>query len=1262
MSDLSKILHQAFPRPSALSALTRWLKTLAGRGAEGASSALSLAMLVFLVQEARANAPASVEGEASVAPEAAGLDTIAQLFDAQGRSAGAVAGVEYSDIALALAQIYAAYGAELAAVEGELAADAADASAMDLGAEMAVLDSHLQDAIQYAALGPEFDLSGGGSDMAAAPAEEESDDRGFLPFLFFGAGVALVAQQAAGAATPTLTPSPTQTYYTSSGYAADGYISGATIFQDLNGNGKWDQGEPKGTTDASGKFSLNLVQNSAATLIVTGGTDISTGLAFTGVLKAPPGSSVVTPLTTMVQALIESSDLTLAEAKAVVTKAYLLDASKDLLNFDPFSVENQGDAATLGFQKANIFIASVMTTGASLLSSAGDMGGEAAYLKMASAISSLLDGRFVPAVDGYGYGEYEDAASIKALLVLAAAGLTGDALAAFNAVTEDVSVAIANSTRDLASANDLNGLVAAQVAAQDTLVAAIQKAVDQGSTGDLTAVLQHPIELDGALAMIDGSTELNLLAGAKDPDASHVLGLTDVTYKVGSAAASSALPAGFTLSDAGVLTVDPTHAAYNFLGQGQTQTIVVSYTISDGDGSTVAQTATITVNGAAQTVEIKLASALDLYNAGTYYSEDDNVAVNVAGSAIASATGLRSLGLSDLGTLGADVIDIDGSAEDANLHMESADVQAMVGAGLRFATADTITLDVTTADLDAAGYDATGTGSYFAVSLNSAVSAMPHGLSLSGLGSLGVDVIDINGSLDNASLHMDSAGAQAISAAGLRFAADDTITLDITTDELGSADYNGTGSGSYLSGSLDSAVIGMQRGVSLSALGALGVDVIDIGGSTFNAALHIDSANAQQMGDAGLSFAAADTITLDATTDALGVAGYDGNGAGSYLSVSLSSAVNGSGLSLSALGALGVDVIDLNGSMNNAVLHIDSADVLAVGKAGLRFATNDAITLDLALESGAYDENGNGSHFASTLGAKDPIGGLILSDLVGLGVDVVDVVGKKGTPGDYTAHISVAEASIAFNAGLVFDSQDHIVLNVTSQDSLSGSTATVLAGVMNLNMQTGFGLDAVQFADGTAIALSGDQGLVNLLMGLTSSDTGDYSGTAGLEVKAAADFTVSDAMVKALLDAGIFTADAASTIKVDASADTDGHVATTLAQLAQIGADQVEVAGDAAYVDLGNVTNTDELTSLFESLNASEAYSLVTDADGNAVSTSLLLSSAQAEALAAFIESNTTELSNIGIDHVYAQVVGDAQSGDLLLGTDGHYREMQTAV
>ena len=1544
MVDLNKILHQAFSRPSALTAFNRWLKTLASRGAEGATSALSLAMLVFLVQEARANASVSAESEESVAPEAASLDTIRQLFDAPGRSAGAVAGVEYSDIALAVSQIYAAYEAELAVVEGELVADAADAAGMDQGAEMAVLDGHLQDAGQYAALSLELDMSGGSSDAPVQPAQEESEGRGFLPFLFFGAGVAIASQQPTAAApvstnnapkvsaslaqsvtegsdsvtlnllqgasdvdtgdtlsltgvtyqvgaaaatgtipaglslsdkgvlsvdptnaafkglakgefltikvsytitdgkggTVTQTASITITgeynYYSSGGYAADGYISGATVFQDLDGNGKWDEGEPKGTTDANGKFAINLVEGSAATLIVTGGTDISTKIAFTGVLKAPPGSSVVTPLTTMIQALIESSGLSLDEAKAVVIKAYSLDDSKDLLNFDPFSLENRDDPATFAFQKANIFIASVMTAGASMLSSAGELSSGEAYLKMASAISSLLDGRFVPAVDGYGYGEYEDAASIKELLVLAAgeAGIQGEALERFNTVSTEASIAIANSTRALVEAVDYDKLLDEQKKAQSTLVEAIEKAVDEGAPDNLTPELQHPIEISGALTFTpDGSAQLNLLQGAQDPDASHVLSLTGLTYKVGDADATGSIPDGLSLSSAGVLTVDPSNAAFKALGQGQTGTIIVSYTITDGEGSTVAQTATITITGTndAPTVSGSLtpaaAEGVDGYvlNLLQGASDVDGDTLSLTGLTYkvgeADATGVIPAGLrlneslltvdpsnaafKPLGegqtqtiVVSYNIIDGKGGTVERETTItitgtnDAPTVAAVLSAAATEAASSSVTLDLLSgaSDVDATDTSLSLSGVTYQVGTATASSAVPAGLSLSDVGVLTIDptnaafnaltadqtqiitvrysisdgkggtvaqmaTITITGTNDAPTVEaalissaneaaasytldllsgagdVDAGETASPAVSGVNYKVNGasvdgipaglTLNAGVLTVDPTHATFNSLAAGvtrtitvEYtisdvegstvaqtatitITGAAQTAVISLANaqalhsantfysdddnvtvdvtssaisdagglsGLNLKNLGALGVDVMDIDGSATNAPLHIDSAAAKAISIDDMRFAQGDTITLDATAVELATAdgdalAYNGTSSGSYLVGSLDSAVSGMshGLSLSALGALGVDVIDIGGSATsagNVQLHIDSADALGMSDAGLSFAAGDTITLDVKLESGAYADNGNGngSHLASSLGAEDNIGGLTLSKLVGLGVDVIDVVGNDGTAGDFTAHISAAESRVAFDAGLVFNSQDDILLRITSEDLVLGSKAAVLADVVNLNIETG--VDSVQFADGTAIALSGDQGLVELLMGLTSDDAGEYDLVAGVVVNQSADFTVSDSMVKALLDAGLFTADAASTIKVDATADTEGHVATTLAQLADIGADQVEVAGDVAYIDLGDV-DAKALNDLFTSLIDNQTQDLVIGANGDAVSTGLLLTSEQEAALASIIEDKAAELSDMGIDKVY---VADVDGTDLTLGLE-HFRELQ---
>ncbi len=97
----------------------------------------------------------------------------------------------------------------------------------------------------------------------------------------------------------------------------------------------------------------------------------------------------------------------------------------------------------------------------------------------------------------------------------------------------------------------------------------------------------------------DALYSLDLLAGAKDADATDTLRVTGVTYKVnGTATANNGadLPAGLTL-DGTTLKVDPTHTAFNHLAAGQTQLIQVNYTVSDGHGGMVQQTETITITG-----------------------------------------------------------------------------------------------------------------------------------------------------------------------------------------------------------------------------------------------------------------------------------------------------------------------------------------------------------------------------------------------------------------------------------------------------------------------------------------------------------------------------------------------------------------------------------------------------------------------------------------------------------------------------------------
>jgi VCBS repeat-containing protein len=85
----------------------------------------------------------------------------------------------------------------------------------------------------------------------------------------------------------------------------------------------------------------------------------------------------------------------------------------------------------------------------------------------------------------------------------------------------------------------------------------------------------------------DAGFSVDLLAGASDVDTSDGLNVSDVAVTGGDA--SGVIVSG------NILSVDPN--AYNSLAVGESEVITYSYNVSDGNGGTVAQTATITITG-----------------------------------------------------------------------------------------------------------------------------------------------------------------------------------------------------------------------------------------------------------------------------------------------------------------------------------------------------------------------------------------------------------------------------------------------------------------------------------------------------------------------------------------------------------------------------------------------------------------------------------------------------------------------------------------
>ena len=172
----------------------------------------------------------------------------------------------------------------------------------------------------------------------------------------------------------------------STGTVIDGYISNALVFRDTNGNGIFDLAEPSTRTDESGRYSIGgdktkqiIVDGTAS-----GAIDIATGKAFTATLSAPIGSTVITPLTTLVQTLVDDG-MTEAAAASAVKTGLGLDASTDLSTTDPIASSNTALYA------AGVNVATLMQTAGGGANGAQATEALANVLKTASSEVNLSD-------------------------------------------------------------------------------------------------------------------------------------------------------------------------------------------------------------------------------------------------------------------------------------------------------------------------------------------------------------------------------------------------------------------------------------------------------------------------------------------------------------------------------------------------------------------------------------------------------------------------------------------------------------------------------------------------------------------------------------------------------------------------------------------------------------------------------------------------------------------------------------------------------
>ncbi len=201
------------------------------------------------------------------------------------------------------------------------------------------------------------------------------------PFkVLFGSSLAVLLASCGGGNSGVPTTSATPTI----GVAVDGYLKAATATCDTNGDGLASAGEVSVTTTAVGKYTFPDGCNSV--VIVTGGIDIDTDAEFKGVLKAPAGSTVATPLTTLLVA-----GMTPAEVKSSLGLA----DSVDLQTLDPAA--KQADGTTLvnpEVMKKSLAVQQLMQKAteafAGLVDSTGSATLQPIYSEVATAFANSL--------------------------------------------------------------------------------------------------------------------------------------------------------------------------------------------------------------------------------------------------------------------------------------------------------------------------------------------------------------------------------------------------------------------------------------------------------------------------------------------------------------------------------------------------------------------------------------------------------------------------------------------------------------------------------------------------------------------------------------------------------------------------------------------------------------------------------------------------------------------------------------------------------
>lgn len=900
-----------------------------------------------------------------------------------------------------------------------------------------------------------------------------------------------------------------------SGKAADGYVRGAQVYADFNGNGRTDAGEllEGVVTDAAGNFFLPA--NITAPIIVKGGVNIDTGVPNTLVMKAPAGASMVSPLTTLVQTFLESNPgATAATANTAVLQALGLPSNVNLASFDPLAAleADPSSPAALAVQKAAAQIATIVA-----LASAGGN---------AEAVGTSVLGSLVDLVEASAAGgsavNLADTSTLTNLL--STSGSTAD-VSAIQAVTN----AIATATT-IDSVSDAQGSALDKVAPTAPMVSIV--ASDAGEASIKISFNTQALDGSAAVAgdtltLLFNGESLSHVLTAEDIAAGHVIvdGVAwEQNNQISATLADSAGNASPVSNAESATALSLLHRAdilsVTLASQTSFSFSAAEYTSHEtvlGKISNLPDDYSISVTGVGSDQALQIASqdnvdlvsllpgqAFDLSAsefdaAAEAFSKFSNAAsdytVTVHVPTDATAQDVVEL---DHGNGLIDILDLDGNA----LGLSDAQASALVQQGVQFATNDT-----------AVSVQAAGT--HLQTSLSDLQKLGVDSINVSGLsGTLGIAVGDGDVDLGDLPTITDHSGlvvaleledpdafvdvsadqvraaAMALNAAGFDAlaAADGSLTLDSSVVQAVHQGGLVFAAGSEITMKVESSA---EAGV-LSALGSPNqpnalhdIDVVDL----VDNAIDISDAQAAALVQAGVQFATDDTgVTLHAQPQAA---------AGTMLQTSLSDLqkLGVDNISMAGLnGAVGIAVgdgdLDFTGlpeitDRGNVLVGlvipdeaIDSsttasellADATALHEAGfdMLMAADGSLTLDSAQVKAIHDAGLTLDPTDEvTMAIRSGAETTVMSNLVGNidaghyphDLDVLDVL-------DNAIDISDQQAASLVEAGLEFAANDMVAVHAAGTHLQTGLTGLQKLGVDAVHTDAGVDTLVVALGEG----------------------------------------------------------------------------------------------------------------------------------------------------------------------------------------------------